>query len=487
MDKELRVRFAPSPTGNLHIGGLRTALFDWLLAKKHKGCFILRIEDTDQQREVKGSVDGIIEALRWAGLDYDEGPDKDGGHGPYFQSQRLDIYHDHAQRLLAEDKAYYCFCSPERLEKVRQQQQAQKLAPRYDQLCRSLSASEAKKKAEAGENAVIRMKLPGQGTQRLRDLIRGDVDFSFATQDDAVIMKSDGFPTYQLANVVDDHLMEISHVLRAEEWLPSAPKHLWLYQAFGWEAPLYAHLPLILNPAGGKLSKRDAAVSVFEYRDQGYLPEALLNFVAFLGWNPKTEQEFFTIDELIQSFELEKVNKAGAVFNIDKLNHINGRYIRQMPTSALVEKLKPYFQSVSVPTDDEARLHKITELIKDRLVKLTDAGDLAAFLVSPIDYDGDILVPKKGNKETTIERLKQSLQIFSEIEAGDYTKENLYNFFLNKISALGVKTGEILWPLRVALAGQANSPGVFEITEILGKEEAMKRVETALGKLNDSI
>lgn len=482
---KIRVRFAPSPTGFLHIGGLRTALFNWLFARQNNGTFILRIEDTDQQRYLPESVSNIFEALRWCKLNWDEGPDKGGEYGPYLQSQRLSIYSDYAKKLVELDRAYYCFCTQERLAELKEQQSAQKIAPRYDQHCRQLTRSEGEGRVAKAEPYVIRLKLPNDGLIVVNDLIRGRVEFSYRHLDDAVIMKSDGFPTYQLANVVDDHLMKINYVIRGEEWLPSTPKHIFIYQAFDWEIPKFAHLPLILSPHGGKLSKRDGAVSVLEYREQGYLPGALINFIALLGWNPKTEQEFFTSDELLKQFSLEKVNKASPVYNLAKLSHLNGLHIRSLKNRDLLEMCKPYFQAAKWPDYEETKLEQIVGLAKDRMETLADVTQLTEFTVNLPDYDKELLIPKNDTKENTLENLKFSDELIGRVGEEAFTAAKLKELFISEISRAGKKNAEVLWPLRVALSGLKASPDVFDIAETLGKDESSKRVDKAIIKLQN--
>ncbi|MCH8328751.1 MAG: glutamate--tRNA ligase, partial [Candidatus Marinimicrobia bacterium] len=333
MPKPIRVRFAPSPTGNLHVGGLRTALYNWLFARQNGGTFILRIEDTDQSRKVEGAEEQLLAALQWAGLDVDEGPTLGGDFGPYRQSQRLDIYASHAQQLLSSGSAYYCFCTPERLEQLRNRQQKMGLATRYDGLCRELPTDEAASRAET-EPHVIRLAVPRDGLIILVDQIRKKVRFEWKEVDDQVLIKGDGFPTYHLANVVDDHLMGISHVIRGEEWLPSMPKHLLLYQAFGWDPPEFAHLPLLLNSDRSKLSKRQGHVAVEDFREEGYLPQALINFVALLGWNDQSHQEVYDLTELTAAFTIDRVQKGGAIFDTGKLRWLNGQHIRRMDAAA---------------------------------------------------------------------------------------------------------------------------------------------------------
>ena len=337
----VRTRYAPSPTGEPHLGNIRTALFAWLLAKHHGGQFLLRIEDTDRQRLVEGGVEAQMETLRWLGIDWDEGPDKGGPHAPYTQSERLDIYQEHAGRLLTSDRAYRCYCSSERLAEVRKAQQARKEPPRYDRLCRDLSADDRARREADGAPAVVRFKTPLSGETLTHDALRGEVSFANDTLDDFVIVKSDGYPTYHPAAIVDDHLMQVTHVIRGEEWLSSTPKHILLYQFLGWTPPTMAHLPLILSPTGGKLSKRNAEkigipVSVRQYREAGYEPEALLNFLAFLGWNPGAEQEIFTLEGLVEAFSIDRVGSAGVQFNLDKLRWFNQQHLRRLSLDELL-------------------------------------------------------------------------------------------------------------------------------------------------------
>ncbi|MBU0707448.1 glutamate--tRNA ligase [Patescibacteria group bacterium] len=482
-NENVRVRFAPSPTGYLHIGGLRTALFNWLFAKKHKGTFILRIEDTDQSRLVEGSVENILEAFKWYGMDYDEGIDKGGDYGPYIQSKRLSVYTKHAQDLIKNDKAYYCFCTSERLSKLRKEQSAQKIPPQYDGFCRDLSKEEALNKVKKGVPHVVRMKLPKDGNISVEDLVRGKVDFSFRNLDDAIILKTDGFPTYQLANVIDDHMMKISQVIRAEEWLPSTPKHVWLYLAFGWDVPKFAHLPLIMSPKGGKLSKRDGAVSAMQYKEMGYLPEAILNFIVLLGWNPKTDQEIFSLTELINAFDLKKVNKAGAVFNLDKLNFINSHYIKNISLEELTKRCVPFYKKEGIDTKNIQYLEKVTALVKDRMTTLDEVGELTRFVFKLAEYDSSVLIPKKSTRDKTKDYLEQSHGLLNGVGENDFNSNKLKELFISYIKDNDIKTNDMLWPLRVALSGQKNSPDVFDIAEVLGKAETITRTNHAINKL----
>ena len=340
--ERIRTRFAPSPSGFLHVGGLRTALYSYLFAKQHGGKFILRIEDTDVKREVENAAEIIYKNLKWAGIKYDEGPDIGGSYGPYIQSQRLEIYKNYTDKLIENNNAYHCFCSEETLEKMREEQIAKKQIPKYDRRCLSLNGDEVKEKLKSGAPFTLRMKIPENRIVEIEDIVRGKVLFHTNELDDQILLKSDGFPTYHLAVVVDDYLMKISHVIRSEEWLPSTPKHVLLYEYFGWEPPKWVHLSLILNPDKTKMSKRKGDVSVEDYTEKGYLPEAMLNFLAFLGWNPGTEKEVYSMKELIRDFSLEKVHKAGAIFNIEKLDWLNGHYIRRLSLDELEKYVVPF-------------------------------------------------------------------------------------------------------------------------------------------------
>jgi glutamyl-tRNA synthetase len=481
----IKVRFAPSPTGELHIGGLRTALFNWIYARQQGGEFVLRIEDTDRTRYVEGSELRLIETLERYGLSYDEGPGKDGAHGPYTQSERSEIYQKHAQLLLDKGAAYKCFCTPERLTEIRELQTARKQPPRYDRHCRNLSPEEISHHESAKTPFVIRQKLPERGSVSFTDLIRGEVSFEYALLDDSVLLKSDGFPTYHLAVVIDDHLMEISHVLRAEEWLPSTPKHLFLYESFGWAPPLYAHLPLILSPKGGKLSKRDGAVSAMSYLEAGYMPEAVLNFIAFLGWNPKTTKEIFSLDDLVSEFNIEHINKAGAVFDKQRLDYLNGLYIRALEINLLTKRLIPFYKQADLPVDDLGKLAQVTALVRERLVTLSEVGNLTRFVFVLPDYDAKLLLPKK---ETNMEKIKKSLEMvkktLADIKPDSFISTELKQTLSDMIAEADSNNATVLWPLRVALSGQATSPGVFEIAEVLGKAETLRRIKLAIGKLS---
>jgi len=479
MDEEkIKVRFAPSPTGDPHVGGIRTALFNWLLARKHKGKFILRIEDTDRERYQPESVERIEESLKWLGLNWDE--------GPYFQSERITLYQKAAEELVEKGRAYYCFCRKERLEKLRIQQAENNQPPKYDKHCRYLPKEEVEKRIKAGEPHVIRLDIPEEGTTEFNDLIRGKISFENKVLDDTILLKSDGYPTYHLANVVDDHAMGITHVIRAEEWLPSTPKHIILYQALGYTPPKFAHLPLILGRDKKKLSKRHGSVSILKYREEGYLPEAVINFLAFLGWNPKTEKEFFTREELIKAFSLAGVNKAGAIFNLDKLNWLNGLYIRKLDLEKLVSLGIPYLKEEyrKIAAEKKINLKKLWQMSQERINTLKEINHLCDFVFEPIEYLPEILIPAKGSKKATQENLNLVKNKLESIAAEDFYSEKLRNIFMEFIQKRGLKTGELLWPFRVALSGKRASPDVFDIAELFGKEKTLEKIKLALEKLN---
>lgn len=485
--KTIKTRFAPSPTGYLHVGGLRTALYSYLVARKNDGKFVLRIEDTDQTRYVEGAVEKLISTLKKVGLDYDEGPVLEnnkliekGDFGPYIQSKRFDLYKKYAQELVDKDLAYYCFCTSQELDEMRARQEKRGEAPMYNEQCRKLTQEEIDQNLAEGKSYVIRLKIPQQGEVKFNDKVRREVKFNYGNVDDQVLIKSDGFPTYHLANVVDDHLMGINLVIRGEEWLPSTPKHIFLYQAFGWDIPEFAHIPLILNPDKSKLSKRQGDVAVEDYLTKGYLPEALLNFIAFLGWSPGDEREIFTLDELINEFSLERVRKAGSVFETKKLDWINGQYIRKLDLDKLVELCLPYLKEKNI-TDDIELAKKIVWLEQERMTRLDEVGGKTQFLLTDsLDYEPEILVWKKADKVDAIEKLTLAKENLAKIEK--FTLENISETLLPVAKEVGV--GNFMWPLRVALTGQKNSPGPFEVASVLGKKNAINRLEKAINLLS---
>ena len=484
MPTPVRVRFAPSPTGFLHVGGLRTALYNYLFAKNRNGQFVLRIEDTDQSRKVEGAVENLIATLDWAGIRFDEGPGRGGDCGPYVQSERLSIYREHAEKLVDQGNAYYCFCTPQRLEEVRKRQTAMKLAPSYDRHCRDLPASETQRKRESGESCVIRMKVPVGGETTFDDIIRGKVTIANKVLDDQVIIKSDGFPTYHLAVVVDDHLMKISHVIRGEEWLSSTPKHVMLYGYFGWALPQFAHLPLLLNPDKSKLSKRQGDVAVEEYRAKGYLKEALVNFVAFLGWNPGDEREIFSLEDLVREFSLERVGKAGAVFNVEKLNWMNFQHLRQKPDAEVLAMLKEYLGSQSTAGQNnfsDAYLLEVIGAMRERANFVREFVEKSPyFFEAPSSYDP--AVARKRWKPETPGYLKQYLDALGKVEHP--RKEDYESALKQVVDSLNVSPGTLIHPIRLAVSGMGTGPGLYEILGILGKEEVVRRLNKAIESLS---
>lgn len=476
----LRVRFAPSPTGYLHVGGLRTALYNFLLAKKHNGKFILRIEDTDQSRRVEGAMENLIETLQWAGVEFDEGPGKEGNYGPYIQSQRLEIYRNHVKRLIETGKAYYCFCSPERLEEVRKHQTEAGLDPMYDRRCRNISREDAEKRVAAGEAHVVRLKVPLEGELTFTDEVRGEVTIQHKILDDQVLLKSDGFPTYHLAVVVDDYSMGITHVIRGEEWLPSTPKHILLYRAFGWELPKFAHLPLLLNPDKSKLSKRQGDVAVEDYRAKGYLKEALINFIAFLGWNPGGEREIFSLQELINEFSLERVGKTGAVFNIEKLNWYNQQHIKLQSAEQLLPLVKKIAEEKGISYSSPDYLKQVIELMKERVVLLPDFVDSCPyFFADPVTYDES--GKAKNWKAETPNHLRTLMEKLSALQVFDAS--SIEQTLRATAEQYGISAGKLIHPMRLAISGVTNGPSLFHMAETLGKETVLRRLNTALEKI----
>ena len=482
MEKQVRVRFAPSPTGFLHVGGLRTALYNYLFARHRDGKFVLRIEDTDQSRKVEGAVENLIATLRWSGIQFDEGPDKGGACGPYVQSQRLDIYRDHAEQLVRSEKAYYCFCTPERLEEVRKQQMAKKLDPKYDRHCRTIPKDEAARRKESGERFVVRMKVPLEGDLTFEDEIRGMVTIACQMLDDQVLIKSDGYPTYHLAVVVDDHFMGISHVIRGEEWLSSTPKHVLLYRYFGWDMPVFAHLPLLLNPDKSKLSKRQGDVAVEDYRAKGYLPEAIINFVAFLGWNPGDEREIFMLDQLVKEFSFDRVSKSGAVFNVEKLNWLNFQHLRLKPDGEVLAMLKEHLKRTPF-ADMEYKddyLLSVVNAMRDRVTFVKDFVERSPyFFRGPEQYDPEVVMRRWTNDAPV--GLRKLIQEFSKLE--NPTKTDYEESLHRAAQALNVKNSDLIHPLRLAVSGLGAGPGLYDILEIIGREETVKRINTAIERL----
>lgn len=470
-----RVRFAPSPTGYLHVGGLRTALYNFLFARNTGGTFILRIEDTDRNRFVEGAVENLIETLKWSGLDFDEGPTKGGEYGPYMQSERLPIYKQYADELVAKGKAYHCFCTAERLTKLREEQQKTGGQPKYDKHCLALSKEEVTARINNGEPYVVRMNVEPGIKVAFKDIIRDEVEFMSDVIDDQVLIKSDNYPTYHLANVVDDHLMKITHVIRGEEWLSSTPKHILLYDAFGWEKPQFAHLPLLLNPDRSKLSKRQGDVAVEDYKKKGFLKEALVNFVALLGWTAGDDQEIYNIDELIKKFSLERVNKSGAVFDLAKLNWLNETHLRVKSDHELAQMLKTELSksSFSPAKYSDEYLEQVVILMRERVSYIHEFYEKGAyFFTPPSEYDTSVV--SKRWKDDSSSLLKKYAEEISSLS--NPAKED-YETALKKIAADNSKgAGDIIHPLRLALSGVGGGPGVYDITVLLGKQETINRI-----------
>lgn len=479
--KQVRLRFAPSPTGELHLGGARTALFNFLFAKQNQGKLILRIEDTDQTRFQEGAMERFFEDLEWLGIKFDESPTIGGDFGPYVQSERTELYRDNAYKLVESGGAYYCFCTPERLTEVREAQQKSGQKPGYDRHCRNLSEEEIKQNLDAQKSFVIRLKVPESGEITVNDLVRGEVTFQMSDVDDTVLLKSDGFPTYHLANVVDDHLMEITHVMRAEEWLPSTPKHLILYQNFNWQAPQFAHLPLLLAPDKKKLSKRlhGEKVWIGTYKKEGYLPEALVNYLALLGWNPGDDREFFTIEELIKEFDIARINKSGAIFDNEKLDHFEGHYVREMPLEDLLTDLTPFKPKEMT----EEVFKKAAQIIQTRIIKLADFEKLTGFFANLSDYPANKLVFKKSTTEKTLEGLRIAINALENLE--DWQAQTISDTLAETAKGAELSNGDVFWPVRVALTGEDFSPPPNECAFVLGRIETLSRLKQALEKLKD--
>ena len=484
--KRVRTRFAPSPTGRMHVGNLRTALYAYLIAKHEGGDFILRIEDTDQERYVEGAVDIIYRTLAATGLVHDEGPDKDGGVGPYVQSQRQEqgIYLKYAKELIEKGEAYYCFCDEERLEQCRQVIGGKEIRI-YDKHCLSLSKEEVEEKLAAGVPYVIRQNNPRTGTTTFCDEIYGDITVDNAELDDMILIKSDGYPTYNFANVVDDHLMGITHVVRGNEYLSSAPKYTRLYEAFGWEVPVYVHCPLITNEEHQKLSKRSGHSSYEDLVDQGFLTEAIVNFVALLGWSPEDNREIFSLPELVEAFDYHHMSKSPAVFDMVKLKWMNGEYIKAMDFDRFYEMAEPYIRKTITKDYD---LRKIAAMVKTRIEIFPDIPQLIDFFEAVPEYDISMYAHKKmkTTPESSLEVLREVLPVLEEMT--DYTNDAIYERLLAFIKEKGVKTGYVLWPLRTAVSGKQTTPaGATEIMEVIGKEETLARVRAAVDKLQREI
>ena len=487
--KPVRTRFAPSPTGRMHIGNARSALYPYLLARRTGGTFILRIEDTDQKRYDPDAERELIDGLHWLGMDYDEGPDIGGPNGPYRQTERREIYHEYAWKLVELGHAFPCFCTPERLEKVRQEQMANKQNPRYDGTCRNLDLDEARRRVKAGEKYVIRFKMPKEGSIITTDLLRGSITTENAALDDSVLLKSDGLPTYHLAAMVDDHLMGITHVIRGSEWLPSQPLHAHVIRGFGWVEPTFVHLSVFLKPSGkGKLSKRDTAqaikdgYSIFlgEMQNLGYIPEGVLNWIVLMGWGV-SEDDVMTLDQMVKRFDINNLTPSPAAINFTKLDHFNATHIRALQTDDLARRIKPYFQQENLNVDD-ARLLRIIPLIRERLVTLDDCLPFAAwFFKETVQLKPEELVAKNLTAAQSAEVVRKSLDILSGLsEINPASAEPPMRALVEQ---LGLSPNQVFGILRVAVTGQTVSPPLFESMEIVGKERVIERVKNAIGIL----
>ncbi len=479
----VRVRFAPSPTGYLHVGGLRTALYNYLFARHHNGKCILRIEDTDRTRFVENATENLVKNLSWAGIEFDESLIEGGDFGPYIQSERFHLYTEYANKLLEKENAYYAFDTAEEIEAMRQRQQAAGIAPKYDRSVMrnqfTIGQTETKKLISEGNDFVIRLKVPMMSEIRFNDIIRGEVVVQSKDVDDQILIKSDGYPTYHLANVVDDYLMKITHVIRGEEWLPSTPKHVLLYDFFGWERPKFAHLPLLLNKDKSKLSKRQGSVAVDDYVEKGYFKDAFVNFIALLGWNPTADREIFTMQELIDNFSLEKVNKSGAVFDTTKLDWMNSQYLRILPLTDLVDMLKPLLEKHSISGFDDEYLLKVVDLLKERVIFIHQIPVFAPYMFAEIqEFESEYMA--KHWKENTTELVKELYNIY--LNTDDFTHNNLSTITKQFVELHGMKLGVIIHPLRLMITGKSVGAGMFETMEVLGKELSLKRIIEFLNK-----
>ena len=479
-----RVRFAPSPTGYLHVGGLRTALYNFLFAKKNNGKFILRIEDTDRNRFVEGAAEQLLQTMKQVGLVYDEGPDQPGEYGPYVQSERLEIYKQHVQTLVENGQAYHCFCTPERLQELKEEQQRNKLPQaKYDQHCLHLTKDEINENLANNVPHVIRLNVKPGNTISFDDMIRGKVDFNSDVVDDQILIKSDGFPTYHLANVIDDHLMKITHVIRGEEWLSSTPKHVLLYNYFGWELPMFSHLPLLLNPDKSKLSKRQGDVAVEDYLAKGYFTEALINFVALLGWNAGDDREFYLLEELVEHFSMERVNKAGAVFNVEKLDWLQGEHLRSRSIEELLPLVKAELEKTKYAAGNwsDDFLSKIIEAMKERIKFVKELFENSSyFFEQPTEYDQKVI--DKRWKDDSVELLNK---FSAKVESlTSESKEDYERILHETVEESGAGVGRLIHPVRLVLSGVGTGPGIYDLLVILGQKEILERIQLGIAAIN---
>ena len=484
---KIRTRYAPSPTGKMHVGNLRSALYEFLIAKHEGGDFMLRIEDTDQERFVEGATEIIYRTLEKAGITHDEGPDKDGGYGPYVQSERIKtgIYMKYAEELIEKGEAYYCFCDKERLASLKTEVVEGKEITIYDKHCLSLPKEEIEANLAAGKPFVIRQNNPSEGTTTFHDELYGDITVENAELDDMILIKSDGYPTYNFANVVDDHTMDITHVVRGNEYLSSSPKYTHLYEAFGWEPPKYVHLPLVTDENHKKLAKRGGSSSFEDLIEQGFLPEAIVNFIALLGWSPEENREIFTLDELIRQFDYHRISKSPTVFDIVKLRWMNGEYVKAMDFDAFYEMAEPYLQKALTRGQD---LQKIAAMVKTRIEVFPDIAEMVDFFEELPEYDASMYTHKKmkTNAQSSLEVLTELLPRLEVQE--DYSNDGLYQMLSKYVEEKGVKNGYVMWPIRTAVSGKQTTPaGATEIMEVLGKEESLKRIRKGIELLEKAV
>lgn len=475
-NSDIRVRFAPSPTGYLHVGGARTALFNYLFARSTGGKFLLRIEDTDRSRFQEDSLREIFESLRWLGLDWDEGPEKGGEFGPYIQSERVALYKEHAEKLLESGHAYKCFCTPERLEQVRKEKEARKEQHGgYDRHCRDLTPEQVQKNIDAGMPYVVRLKVPLDGSISFEDMVRGIIETPANMIDDTVLLKTDGFPTYHLASVVDDHFMKISHVMRGDEWIASTPRHVLLYKAFGWEAPVFAHLPVILSPTGGKLSKRKGAASVMDYKKAGYLPEALVNFLALLGWNPGDDREIMPAEEIIEAFSARKISSKPAVFDEQKLEWMNGQYMETYPADKLADEVVPMWLERGLAAGDSAYAEGVIKLLQVRSKKVTELAESADYFFND---------PQEYNEKQAAKQFKEAVKpaldkLADELPGVNWVRDNIEAAFRSVAESLEMSPGKINPAVRLAVTGVGGGPDLFDMLTLLGRDCTVRRIKKA--------
>ena len=481
---EVRTRFAPSPTGFMHLGGVRTALYAYLYARKNGGKFLLRIEDTDQERYVEGATEVIYDTLKACGMQWDEGPDVGGPCGPYIQSERKDLYLPYAEELVRKGKAYYCFCTKEELDERRRAAESRGETFKYDKHCLALSAEEVRRRLDAGVPYVIRQNAPTEGESTYHDMVFGDITMPNDTLDDMVLIKQDGMPTYNFANVIDDHLMGITHVIRGMEYLSSTPKYDLLYEAFGWQIPQYIHLPTVMRDATHKLSKRDGDAYYSDYINRGYLTEALINYLALVGWNPGDDREFFTMDELVEAFDVKGINKAPGIFDVNKLTWFNAHYIRELPFEKYLEKVTPWFDRVFDGMEAKPDYRRLAELMQGRTEVFERVPEMVSFLRDMPEYENELYFNKKmkTSAETAAPVLKMVRPVLEGID--DWKEDVIHDRVMEKIAESGMKNGAVLWPLRIAISGLANTPGgAFEIAYLLGKKETLRRLDAAVARL----